>query len=180
MLRVDLDRLRVRHPELAEELLTEKEKAPLLEAVGKLVDLPNPPKPDAPFCATDVSETLRLPTGEKVTSFSGGEIQIPVSATQMEAREIGSRVTATINRHEDGDWHGNLRVNHVAADYAHAAEAADGTLIPGFHCRCVETNIKARESEPQVIAALPLKDDGKHQLMLVMILLEPANKAPLE
>lgn len=180
MFRVDLDQLRVRHPELAEELLTEKEKAPLLEAVGKLVDLPNPPKPDAPFCATDVSETLRLPIGEKVTSFSGGEILIPVSATHQETREIGTRVTATINRHEDGDWQGNLRVNHVVADYSHTAEAADGTLIPGLHCRCIETNIKAREREPQVIAALPLNEEGKHHLMLVMIVLEPEDKAQVE
>lgn len=185
MFRVDLDRLRKLRPEFAEEFLADLDTTtqgrvrtlPNSELMRRLFEVANRGESAEPLLLFDVDQSLRLPIGEKVTSFCGGEIEIPVSATQKETCEIGTRVTAKIDRHEDGDWQGLLQVRHATADYAYAAEAADGTSIPGLHCRNVDTRIKAKAREPQVIGALTCREQGKDYLMFVMIVLEPENPA---
>jgi hypothetical protein len=143
----------------------------------RLFEVANHGETAEPLLLFDVDASLRLPLGEKVTSFSGGEIQIPLPGTQKETCEIGTRVTATIDRHEDGEWQGRLMVRHATTNYAYAAEAADGTLIPGLQVRNVDTPIKAKAREPQVIGALMSQEQGKDYLMLVMIVLESEQPA---
>lgn len=188
MFRVDLDRLRKLRPEFADKLLAGLETPPQgrernlssSEMMRRLFELANRGESADPLLLFDVDQSLRLPIGEKVTSFSGGEIEIPVSATQKETCEIGTRVTAKIDRHEDGEWHGHLMVRQATINYAYATKAADGRSIPGLHVRNVDTPIKAKAREPQVIGALTSQEQGKDYLMFVMIVLEPENSAAKE
>jgi hypothetical protein len=185
MFRVDLDRLRKLRPEFAEELLagldtapqSQERNLPSPEMMRRLFEVANHGETAEPLLLFDVDQSLRLPLGEKVTSFSGGEIETPLPGTQNETCEIGTRVTATIDRHEDGEWQGRLMVRHATTNYAYAAEAADGTLIPGLHVRSVDTRIKAKAREPQVITGLIRQEQGRNYLMMVMIVLEPEQPA---
>lgn len=174
MLRVDLERLRARHPEVAEELLNKKDELPPIEAVDKLVDLPNPPESDEPLFAEEVSETLRLPLGEVATSFSGGNILIPISATEHQTLEVGTRLTAYAQATDEGDFYCELHLEHSTADYGHAVKAANGSSIPGLAKQAVQKPFQAKLKEPRVIASLA---NSKNQLMLVTILLEPDEPA---
>lgn len=188
MFRVDLDRLRKLRPEFADKLLAGLEtppqgrerNLPSSEMMRRLFYVANHGETAEPLLLFDVDASLHLPLGEKVTSFSGGEIEIPLPGTQKETCEIGTRVTATIDRHEDGEWQGRLMVRQTTIDHAYATKAADGTSIPGLHVRSIDTRIKAKAGEPQVIGALTSQEQGKDYLMLAMIVLEPENRTQVE
>jgi hypothetical protein len=174
MLRVDLERLQALHPELAEKLVTKKDELPSIEAVDKLVDLPNPPESDEPLFTEEVSKTLRLPLGEIATSFSGGNIRIPISATGHQILEVGTHLTAYAQPTDEGDFYCELHLEHSTADYGHAVKAANGSSIPRLTKQAVQKPFQAKLKEPRVIASLA---NSKNQLMLVTILLEPDEPA---